>query len=167
MKIEELNSLQINELQQTLFKCCGATNWAKQLAQNFPFKTVNEIINKSDEIWNNCEISDFLEAFTHHPKIGDIENLKKKFASTATWANTEQSAATTASQQTLEALTKGNDDYEKKFGYIFIVCATGKTAEEMLGLLRQRVSNTPEAEIKIAMEEQNKITLLRLQKLIT
>jgi len=88
------------------------------------------------------------------------------FASTAQWASGEQSGVSEASQRTLESLAKGNDDYEKKFGYIFIVCATGKTADEMLALLEARLKNNPAEEIEIAADEQNKITKLRLEKLV-
>jgi 2-oxo-4-hydroxy-4-carboxy-5-ureidoimidazoline decarboxylase len=123
-------------------------------------------LEDAEEQWYECTEADWLEAFTHHPKIGDIDSLKKKFASTATWAAGEQSGAAAASQKVLEDLAKGNDDYEKKFGFIFIVCATGKTAEEMLQLLQDRLPNKKEDELKIAMDEQNKITKLRLEKLI-
>ena len=166
MKLNALNNLAPTTLQETLFKCCGSNNWAKELAACFPFDTVKGLIYCSDKIWSKCKEKDFLEAFTHHPKIGDIESLKKKFAATANWAAGEQSAAATASQQTLEALAKGNDDYEKKFGYIFIVCATGKSAEEMLEILLARLSNNKEEEINIAAAEQNKITHIRLNKLL-
>ncbi len=164
--LNELNGLPTDALQQELFKCCGSAKWSKELAACFPFDSIEGLMYCSDKIWAKCSEQDFHEAFTHHPKIGDIESLKKKFANTAAWAGNEQSGAATASQQTLEALAKGNDDYEKKFGYIFIVCATGKTAEEMLNILLARLSNNKEEEITIAAAEQNKITHLRLRKLL-
>ena len=132
----------------------------------FPADDMVELINDAEDQWYECTEADWLEAFTHHPKIGDVESLTKKFASTAWWASGEQSAVSNASQQTIEALAKGNEDYEKKFGFIFIVCATGKSAEEMLQLLQARLPNDKEEEIKIAMDEQNKITQLRVQKLL-
>jgi 2-oxo-4-hydroxy-4-carboxy-5-ureidoimidazoline decarboxylase len=107
-----------------------------------------------------------LEAFKIHPRIGDIESLRKKFASTASWASDEQSGASEAAEDVLHELSEGNDHYEKKFGYIFIVCATGKSATEMLTLLKNRLHNNPEAEFAIACEEQKKITNLRLDKLL-
>jgi 2-oxo-4-hydroxy-4-carboxy-5-ureidoimidazoline decarboxylase len=106
-----------------------------------------------------------LEAFEQHPKIGDINSLKKQYANTVAWASNEQAGVDAASDEVLQALAKGNDDYERKFGYIFIVCATGKSAGEMLELLQSRLTNDPESEIKIGAEEQNKITKLRLEKL--
>ena len=95
-----------------------------------------------------------------------MEALRAKFASTSTWAEGEQASVRQASQETLEALATGNEDYERKFGYIFIVCATGKSADEMLALLQARLANKPEDEILIAAGEQNKITRLRLEKLL-
>ena len=132
----------------------------------FPAEDLVEVLEDAEEQWYQCSEEDWKEAFAHHPKIGDIDSLKKKFASTANWASGEQSGVDTASQQTIEALAKGNKEYEKKFGYIFIVCATGKSADEMLGLLTTRLLNDPKDEIEIAADEQNKITKLRLEKLL-
>ena len=166
MTLYELNILPKEELKAELFKCCGSKNWVSKMLPFSPADDMVELINDAEDEWYECTEADWLEAFTHHPKIGDVESLTKKFASTAGWASGEQSAVSTASQQTIEALAKGNDDYEKKFDFIFIVCATGKSAEEMLQLLQARLPNTKEEEIKIAMDEQNKITQLRLQKLL-
>ena len=110
--------------------------------------------------------SDWQEAFTHHPQIGDRESLKKKFASTAGWAGNEQSGTATATEDVLDELAEYNHQYREKFGYIFIVCATGKTALEMLTMLKQRIENSRETEILIAAGEQAKITRLRLEKLL-
>jgi 2-oxo-4-hydroxy-4-carboxy-5-ureidoimidazoline decarboxylase len=106
-----------------------------------------------------------LEAFEHHPKIGDINSLKEKYPNTKEWASDEQAGINVASEEVLHAVAKGNEDYEKKFGYIFIVCATGKSAGEMRQILESRLMNNPDEEIQIAAEEQNKITKLRLEKL--
>jgi 2-oxo-4-hydroxy-4-carboxy-5-ureidoimidazoline decarboxylase len=122
---------------------------------------------QAEQIWSECDQSDWREAFSQHPKIGDMESLREKFASTADWASGEQSAVQSASPEVIAALAEGNRTYEEKFGYIFIVCATGKTAEEILVLLRSRLPNRPEVEIQIAAQEQLKITKLRLEKLFT
>lgn len=166
MTLHQLNILPKEQLEEELFKCCGSTAWVNKMLPFFPAEDLIEILEDAEEQWYQCSEEDWLEAFTHHPKIGDVESLKKKFASTATWASGEQSGAAAASQQTMEALAKGNDDYEHKFGYIFIVCATGKSAAEMLQLLQQRLPNNPSEEIKIAADEQNKITKLRIEKLL-
>lgn len=131
-----------------------------------PYASEAELYNASDRIWQSLKTEDWLEAFSHHPKIGDLESLKTKFASTSDWASGEQGGVALASERVIEELAAGNTAYEEKFGYIFIVCATGKTAGEMLALLQERLHNSPDVEIVRAMEEQNKITRLRLEKLL-
>lgn len=167
MIIQQFNSLSTQHQKEELFKCCGCTIWSEKLIQQSPFVSIEKLKQSSDEIWWQCDHKDWMEAFTHHPKIGDIKSLEKKFASTKEWASGEQSSVATASQDVLHQLKDGNDAYEKKFGYIFIVCATGKSASEMLELLNIRLLNSPDAEIKIAAEEQNKITHLRIDKLFS
>lgn len=167
MTIHELNILPESDFKQQLFNCCGSTAWVNKMHALLPFDDLVELLSDAEDQWYECSEADWLEAFTQHPKIGDIESLKKKFASTAHLASDEQGAVSEASQQTLQALATGNDDYQQKFGFIFIVCATGKSAEEMLTLLQQRLPNSKEVEIMVAMEEQNKITQLRLQKLLS
>lgn len=108
---------------------------------------------------------DWLEALAAHPRIGDLHSLREKFASTADWASGEQAGVAGAGDDLIRALADGNRDYEAKFGYIFIVCATGKTAAEMLAILRERLLNGPGAELRIAAAEQAEIMRLRLEKL--
>ncbi len=167
MTLHELNILPKEQLTQELFKCCGSHAWVQKMLQFFPADDMVELINDAEDQWYECSEADWLEAFTHHPKIGDMESLKKKFATTAGWASGEQEGVINASPEVLEALQKGNEAYEKKFGFIFIVCATGKSANEMQELLTQRLGNTKEKEIQVAMDEQNKITQIRLQKLLS
>lgn len=130
-----------------------------------PADDMVELLEDAEEQWWLCSEDDWKEAFRHHPKIGDLDSLRKKFSSDQ-WAAGEQGAVAAAAAATLEALAEGNRLYEEKFGYIFIVCASGKTAEEMLEMLKERLQNTPEEEIKIAADEQNKITKLRIEKLL-
>jgi 2-oxo-4-hydroxy-4-carboxy-5-ureidoimidazoline decarboxylase len=164
VNIEAFNKLLIHERQAELFKCCGSTEWSRQLAEK-KFSSLDQLKSESDKIWNSLSENDWHEAFTHHPKIGDVESLKKKFASTSHWASNEQSGVNMAGTDVLEDLKLNNELYEKKFGYIFIVCATGKSAEEMLDLLKKRLINNPAFEGHVAAQEQNKITHLRLDKL--
>jgi 2-oxo-4-hydroxy-4-carboxy-5-ureidoimidazoline decarboxylase len=164
VNIETFNQLSFEEKQAALFKCCGSNTWSKQLARK-NFSSLTELKSASDEIWNSLSENDWREAFSHHPKIGDVESLKEKFASTAHWASNEQSGVNDAGAHVLEELRLSNELYEKKFGYIFIVCATGKTAEEMLDLLKKRLINNPAFEGRVSAQEQNKITHLRLDKL--
>ncbi|MFC7670122.1 2-oxo-4-hydroxy-4-carboxy-5-ureidoimidazoline decarboxylase [Hymenobacter humi] len=167
MTINELNRLPKPALAEALSKCCGSTAWVENMVAIFPVADAETLMDQANTQWNKLSEADWREAFTHHPKIGgDVATLREKFASTSTWAEGEQASVKQASQETLEALAAGNTEYEQKFGYIFIVCATGKTAEEMLALLQARLSNKPEDEILIAAGEQNKITRLRLEKLL-
>ena len=166
MTIQALNKTSKKQLKLELSKCCGATAWIDKMAAAFPIKDEQELLKISKQKWSECTEQDWLEAFTHHPKIGDVKSLFEKFASTAKWASGEQSAVNTATNKIIDELAKGNAQYEQKFGFIFIVCATGKTAEEMLALLNKRMSNSIKKELKIAAGEQQKITQLRLKKLV-
>jgi 2-oxo-4-hydroxy-4-carboxy-5-ureidoimidazoline decarboxylase len=131
-----------------------------------PFESLAEMLEISDRIWEECDVDDYMEAFAGHPRIGDIDSLAKKYANTKGWAGGEQKGVEGAGREVLERLAKGNADYEERFGHIFIVCATGKSAAEMLALLEARLSNDPAHEITVAAEEQNKITRIRLKKLL-
>lgn len=166
MTLAALNKVSQPQLREELLNCCGSSTWAKMMMTYFPEDSMEELLEKAEELWSECSEDDWKEAFSHHPKIGDVESLTKKFAATAHWASGEQMGVSTASKETIDALAEGNRLYEEKFGYIFIVCATGKSADEMLTLLKKRLNNKPEDEIKIAAAEQNKITKLRLQKLL-
>jgi 2-oxo-4-hydroxy-4-carboxy-5-ureidoimidazoline decarboxylase len=166
MTLHELNTLDKEKLKEELTNCCGSSAWVNKMLVFFPADDLVELLEDAEEQWYECNEADWKEAFKHHPKIGDIESLKKKFTSIAKWASDEQSAVDLASQQTLEALAEANRLYEEKFGYIFIVYATGKSAEEILTILQTRLQNNPEVEIEIAADEQNKITKLRLEKLL-
>ena len=132
----------------------------------FPADDLVELLEDAEEQLFKCSEHDWKEAFAGHPKIGDIDSLNKKFAGTAQWASEEQGGTGAATPETIKALAEGNKRYDEKFGYIFIVCATGKTADQMLAMLQTRLQNSPEVEIEIAADEQNKITKLRLEKLL-
>ena len=166
MSIKQFNLLPRKEAATKLQKCCGSKTWVKGMLNARPFLDQDSLHKKSDEIWSTVSKTDILEAFKHHPQIGDVDSLKKKFASTATWAANEQKGTSQASDQILQALQKGNQDYLDKFGFIFIVCATGKSAQEMLELLNDRLPNDETIELHIAAAEQNKITHLRLDKML-
>ena len=167
MALSELNHLPKSVLAEALQKCCGSTAWVANMLAQFPMASAETLMNEATTQWHKLSEADWREAFTHHPKIGgDVEALRAKFASTSTWAEGEQASVKQASQEILEALATGNEDYERRFGYIFIVCATGKTADEMLALLQARLPNLPQDEILIAADEQDKITRIRLEKLL-
>lgn len=161
MTLRDFNNLDRDTAAKELFSCCGSQNWVSLLMQKFPFGSQEALIENAREIWyNGCDQNDWLESFRHHPEIGDKKSLAEKFA------GKEQASVASASEEIIEALGKANKDYEKKFGFIFIVCATGKLPEEMLRLLKDRLKNTTDDELTIAMGEQYKITLIRLKKLL-
>ena len=167
MTIDELNKLDSEGAAIELTKCCGAHNWVARVNATRPYENENSLIETAEEIWFASSKSDWLEAFGHHPEIGDLESLAKKFAATKEWAGDEQKSVDVASQAVMEKLARLNSNYQDKFGFIFIVCATGKSAVEMSRILASRIHNTYSQELKIAMEEQNKITVLRLKKLLS
>lgn len=131
---------------------------------HFPAEDLVDLLENAEEVWYECSEDEWKEAFTQHPRIGDLETLKEKYGSTP--AAGEQAAVLAASPQTLQALSDANQEYEKKFGFIFIVCASGKSAEEMLGMIHTRLKNSPAEELRNAADEQMKITRMRLEKLL-
>lgn len=161
MTLKILNSLDSATVASQLKECCGSDQWVSKLMAHFPFKSEAELVAHAIDIWyNECNPSDWEEAARHHPEIGDIESLKKKFA------GGEQASISSATIDTLKSLSKANALYKTKFGFIFIVCATGKSAAEMLQLLDDRLQNTQYEEVAISMGEQMKITIIRLKKLL-
>ena len=162
MTLQEFNTLDKPTVRQHLFDCCGSTRWADGMMAHFPFASEKQLVDWSSQIWyDECYEADWRESFTHHPKIGDVKSLTEKFA------GKEQAGVAVASQSVIEALAQANADYEAQNGFIFIVCATGKSAEEMLQILTDRLQNTPEEEVRIAMGEQQKISIIRFKKLLS
>ena len=167
MTITEFDQLAKEKQKALLEQCCGSSVWTNKMLDSLPVGNLSELLDLAEEKWYECNRNDWLEAFEHHPMIGDINSLKKKYAGTLTLATHEQSGVNSATEELLKELAETNKGYKNKFGYIFIVCASGKSAEQMLQLITQRITNDSDTEIKIAMEEQNKITKLRLEKLFT
>ena len=154
-----------DEARNLLRTCCGASRWVERMLERRPFGTEEALRHSARDVWFGLSNADWREAFSHHPKIGDRESLRRRFAETRHLAAREQAGVESASEDVLTALARANRDYEDTFGYIFIVCASGLSAEEMLGMLRERMENDPHIEIRIAAEEQAKITDLRLRSL--
>ena len=166
MSLEGLNALPAGEASQEFLKCCGSKRWAEAMTARRPYESIEELTRTANEIWWSLEQSDWLEAFHSHPKIGEKKAAKAVSEEAQKWSGQEQAAVQAASQQTLDSLAKLNHDYEGRFGFIFIVCATGKSAGEMVALLRERLQNDIETELPVAAAEQAKITEIRLKKLI-
>ncbi len=164
--VERLNAASVAEAQELLLRCGGASRWVDAMLAARPYASPRALLRRAEDAWRSLQARDYLEAFSHHPEIGaDLDELRRKFASTADLSQTEQAGAAGASEETLHALRRQNQAYRARFGYSFIVCATGKTAAEMLALLEQRLLHSPEVEIGVAAAEQAKITQLRLEKL--
>lgn len=166
MTLHELNTLPKDLLKEELIRCCGSVAWVHKMMPHVPAEDLVELLEDAELEWWNCTEDDWKEAFAAHPKIGDAASLAHKLHPTHSWASEEQKSVGSASGETLQALAEANKLYEEKFGYIFIVCATGKSAEEILGMIHTRLMNSPEEEIKIAADEQNSITKLRIEKLV-
>jgi 2-oxo-4-hydroxy-4-carboxy-5-ureidoimidazoline decarboxylase len=161
-----LNAADSSEATAALMRTCGSSTWAARMEARRPFRDREDLLAAAVREWAASSRADVIEAFSHHPRIGDRESLRARFPATHGWSGDEQKSASAASEATLDDLARANQAYEEKFGHIFIVCATGKSAPEMLELLRSRMSNDAEAELVIAAGEQAKITRLRLEKLL-
>ena len=162
---QRLDTASAEEARALLTSCCGSTRWVDQMITRRPFRRQSALLAIAADEWNGLTPSDWLEAFSHHPKIGDRESLRSRYPATHDLSEREQAGVSEASDAMLDALAEGNLQYEARFGYIFIVCATGKTAEEMLTLLYQRLPNDQDTELRIAAMEQQKITAIRLNGL--
>lgn len=164
--LERLNDADSETAEADFLSCCGSKRWARMMTGARPFADVAALLEQSEKIWRSLAAQDWLEAFAAHPKIGEQRAAPKQSTQSAAWSQTEQSGVNAASVDVREALREANRLYERKFGYIFIVCATGKSAAEMLEICLQRLRNDADAELRIAAEEQRKITEIRLKKLL-
>lgn len=165
MSINEFDHLPDEKKRELLSQCCGSSAWVEKMIAAPWAEDLFDLEETAEEKWYECSEQDWLEAFAAHPKIGDVASLEEKYRHTARWAADEQSQVNIASSGVIQELSTLNEEYEKKFGFIFIVFATGKSAEEMLELLKERLPNDRDEEIKNAAEEQLKITKKRLEKL--
>ena len=163
MTLEEFNALSSASAETVLFDCCGCVRWAAAVVGQRPFADLSTLLESADRHWRNMEREDWLEAFSHHPRLGDKPATGSEVH--RRWSEGEQMGARLAAADVKARLTHGNRAYYDKFGYICMICATGKSAEEMLALLEQRLQNDPAHELPIAAEQQRQISRLRLQKL--
>jgi 2-oxo-4-hydroxy-4-carboxy-5-ureidoimidazoline decarboxylase len=170
MRVADLNSLDDESAVRALLGCCGSTHWAQAMAAARPFASIAAVEQAAEACWETMPPPDILEAFAAHPKIGGTKGAGGAAGSAddraAHWSAQEQSGVTEAPDDVQERLAAGNRAYEARFGYIFIICATGRSAAEMLASLERRLRNTPADELRIAAGEQRAITRLRLRKLL-
>jgi OHCU decarboxylase len=146
-----------------MIACCGARRWAAAMVAQRPIDSAEKLSAAADQIWSTMEEPDWMEAFLCHPRIGERKSAHAT-AKSKEWSKQEQSSAAAADAGVLARLTKGNADYEERFGFTYIVCATGKSAEEMLAILERRIASDRETELREAAEQQRQITQIRLRK---
>jgi len=166
MTLEQLNDASADDAEIEFLKCCGSTRWAFEMTEARPFASNDALFAKADDIWWALSAEDWLEAFRAHPKIGEKKASATQAEQAQSWSAQEQSGVANASSQTKDELARLNREYEDRFGFIFIVCASGRSSAEMLAILNSRIDNDRDTELRIAAEEQRKITRLRLEKLL-
>jgi allantoicase len=164
--LERLNTAPSGEAEAMLHPCCGSRVWTRRMAESRPFRDLSDLLEASDRIWWKLDREDWLEAFAAHPRIGEKKAEKPAGERAHQWSEQEQAGARGVPPEILERLAEANRLYQQKFGHIFIVCATGKSAAEMLESLRERLANDPDNELRVAAWEQRKIMNLRLEKLV-
>lgn len=163
-----LNALSSSQASEALRHCCGAERWVVQMNALRPFESAAALYDAALRIWRALSVEDHLEAFAHHPRIGASRaEIERRFGSSAALSGKEQAGVAHAAQGVLDALQAGNLAYEERFGFVFLVCATGKSASEMLASLTERLGHDRATELRIAADEHEKITRLRLEGLAT
>lgn len=165
MTVDDLDSMSAGQAAEVLKSCCGSSRWVNEMVRRRPFGSVADVLASADEAWDSTRDEDWHEAFSHHPRIGDRQPAATQSSRAADWSAGEQSSVQSATDTVRSELSRINREYENRFGHIYIVCASGKSPEEMLAIARKRLANDPEKEIRVAAEEQRKITQLRLRKL--
>ena len=158
------NSLAAAEAAREILPCCGSQAWALAMAARRPVQDEASLLAVSDEVWKNLPEADWLEAFASHLRIGESRAPMSATSQSAAWSGNEQQKVTTADAEVKAALAEANREYEKRFGRIFIVCAMGKSAREILEILQRRLQNDEETELFEAAEQQRQIAQIRLKK---
>jgi len=169
-ELERFNALPTKEAEARLSSCCASSEWARRMAAARPFGSFRDLADEADRVWRSLSREDWLEAFAAHPRIGAARTGPADLHPSpnfVAFSREEQGGTRGTSPETLANLADANRDYEERFGHIFVVFASGRNAAEMLGLVWARLGNDPAAELAIAVEEQRKITRLRLEKLLT
>ena len=164
MTLAEFNALSKERAESVLADCCGSARWVSGVVTQRPYASVEALCKAADSVWWKLERADWLEAFRHHPQIGEKPASGSEPA--REWAESEQAGTRSATEDVRARLARANRAYFEKFGYIYIVCATGKSAEGMLAILNQRLQNDEAGELSIAAEQQRLIARIRLEKLL-
>ena len=162
-KLDAMPRARVGEL---LRACCGSKAWASAMLDRRPYRSREVLLRVADEVWNALDAPDWLEAFAHHPRIGESKSAAPQDERARGWSADEQAGVRDVAPAVRAGLARANAAYVKRFGYICIICATGKSAEELLSITEARLGNDPVTELGVAAEEQRKITKLRLEKLV-
>ena len=162
--LERWNLLTPADAEKEILACCGSRAWARAMASRRPIANEAAMLSASDEIWRRLSEADWMEAFRSHPRIGESRAERPAGGHSAVWSAKEQSGVAGGEDAVKVALTAGNREYEKRFGHLFIVCATGKNAPEILSILRRRLRNDALTELHEAAEQQRQITQIRLKR---
>jgi OHCU decarboxylase len=165
MTLAEFNALAPSQAESALSDCCGSARWASRVVAMRPFANLEALSKAADSIWWKLDRADWLEAFSHHPQIGQKPATGTDAA--RKWAESEQAGARAVTDDVKDRLVRANRAYFEKFGYIYIICATGKSVEAMLAILNQRLQNDAASELSIAAEQQRLITHIRIDKLLS
>lgn len=166
ISLAELDGLPPERAAPLLASCCGSAAWVRGMLARRPFASLANALTAAEEVWWSLGPADWREAFAHHPRIGERTAAAAQNSRARGWSADEQSGASDSDDAVREALAEGNREYERRFDHIYLVCATGKSAADMLAILRERLANDPATELRIAAGEQAKITALRLRKLL-
>lgn len=166
LTVRELDALPAERAAELLRACCGASRWVEAMVARRPFGSLGAVLAAADDVWWSLVPDDWGEAFAHHPRIGERHGAVEQSARASGWSAGEQAGVAGVAALVHEQLAAANREYEERFGRIYIVCAAGKSAEEMLALARTRLENDPATELRVAADEQRKITGLRLAKLL-
>jgi len=166
VKLSDLNALGEQEATELFFQCCASDAWVSRMLATLPYASREILLDTACSSWLGLSEQDYLQAFDGHPRIGDVQSLKEKYKNTQHLASHEQAGVKGAGEEIIIELADLNTRYENKFGFIFIVCASGKSAAQMLALLKSRLYNNRNDELVNAIEEQKKIFCLRLEKML-
>jgi 2-oxo-4-hydroxy-4-carboxy-5-ureidoimidazoline decarboxylase len=166
LTLTQLNALPPPEAAEYLRACCGSSRWVEAMLARRPFASVEQLLSAADQAWSAAAPDDWDEALAHHPRIGERQTTTPVSADARAWSTEEQGAAASSGAEARAALAEANTAYEQRFGRIYLVCAAGRSAEELLTDLAARMRNDPERERAVAAEEQGKITRLRLSALV-
>jgi len=158
------NRLSAEEAENEIVACCGSRAWARRMANRRPIADEALLLRTSDDVWRSLSEQDWMEAFQSHPRIGASRPVQGVDRRSSAWSTDEQRSVHEESAALKVALEQGNQEYERRFGRIFLVCATGKTGSEILEILRHRLDNDRATEMREAAEQQRQITRLRLRR---